>query len=68
MSSHSLEDRMVKNFIQQGKIYGEAEKDFYGNVHKPLESIARKPITASSEEVEQNPRARSAKLRIAQKI
>ena len=68
MSYHSLEDRPVKNFIAQGKTRGTAEKDFYGNVTKPLAAINRKPITASEEEIKENPRARSAKLRVAEKI
>jgi 16S rRNA (cytosine1402-N4)-methyltransferase len=67
MSYHSLEDRMVKNFINKGKVYGEVEKDFYGNVLKPLEAVNRKPIEASAEEIKENKRARSAKLRIAEK-
>lgn len=68
MSYHSLEDRLVKNYIQKGKFYGEVEKDFYGNEIKPLKSVTRKPIEASVEEVAVNPRARSAKLRIAEKV
>jgi 16S rRNA (cytosine1402-N4)-methyltransferase len=68
MSYHSLEDRMVKNFIATGKVYGELEKDFYGNPLKPFQAVNRKPIEASEEEVEQNNRARSAKLRIAEKL
>ena len=67
MSYHSLEDRPVKNFIQKGKFDGEVEKDFYGNEIKPQKSITRKPIEATEEEVKRNPRARSAKLRIAEK-
>ncbi|MDQ6478682.1 16S rRNA (cytosine(1402)-N(4))-methyltransferase RsmH [Dyadobacter sp. LHD-138] len=67
MSYHSLEDRPVKNFIQKGKFDGEVEKDFYGNEIKPLKSITRKPVEATAEEVKRNPRARSAKLRIAEK-
>ena len=67
MSYHSLEDRMVKNFINKGKVFGEVEKDFFGNEIKPFEAITRKPIEASEEEVEQNKRARSAMLRIAEK-
>ncbi|WP_052353475.1 16S rRNA (cytosine(1402)-N(4))-methyltransferase RsmH [Dyadobacter tibetensis] len=67
MSYHSLEDRLVKNFIQKGKFSGEVEKDFYGNEIKPLISITRKPVEATEEEVKRNPRARSAKLRIAEK-
>lgn len=68
MSYHSLEDRMVKNYINTGKVYGELEKDFYGNPIKPFAAINRKPITAGEEELEQNNRARSAKLRIAEKL
>lgn len=67
MSYHSLEDRMVKNFINKGKIHGEVEKDFYGNVLKPLHGITRKPVVATEEEIKENNRARSAKLRIAEK-
>jgi len=67
MSYHSLEDRIVKNFINKGKVYGEVEKDFYGNVLKPLSAVNRKPIVATEEEISRNNRARSAKLRIAVK-
>lgn len=68
MSYHSLEDRMVKHYINTGKVYGELEKDFYGNPIRPFGAINRKPITAGEEELEQNNRARSAKLRIAEKL
>ncbi len=68
MSYHSLEDRLVKNYINTGKMFGEVEKDFYGNKIKPFEAMNRKPIEASEEEVNENKRARSAKLRIAEKI
>jgi 16S rRNA (cytosine1402-N4)-methyltransferase len=68
MSYHSLEDRMVKNYINTGKMYGELEKDFFGNPIKPFQAITRKPVEASEEEVLENNRARSAKLRIAEKI
>jgi len=68
MSYHSLEDRMVKNYINKGKVFGEVDKDFFGNQIKPFEAISRKPIEASEEEVAENKRARSAKLRIAEKI
>jgi 16S rRNA (cytosine1402-N4)-methyltransferase len=68
MSYHSLEDRMVKNYINKGKVFGEVDKDFYGNEIKPFEAVNRKPIEPSEEEVNENKRARSAKLRIAQKI
>ena len=64
---HSLEDRMVKNFIRSGDFTGKQEKDFFGNVESPLQAINRKVIVPSEEEIEQNPRARSAKLRIAEK-
>lgn len=68
MSYHSLEDRLVKNFIQKGKFSGELEKDLYGNTSTPLIAVSRKAITASEEEIEINNRARSAKLRIAEKV
>ena len=67
MSYHSLEDRMVKNYINKGKVFGEVEKDFFGNEIKPFEAVNRKPMEASEEEIAQNKRARSAKLRIAEK-
>jgi 16S rRNA (cytosine1402-N4)-methyltransferase len=67
MSYHSLEDRLVKNFIAKGKFSGEVEKDLYGNNQKPLEAVSRGAITASEEEIKNNNRARSAKLRIAVK-
>ncbi|HEY3430104.1 MAG TPA: 16S rRNA (cytosine(1402)-N(4))-methyltransferase RsmH [Cyclobacteriaceae bacterium] len=67
MSYHSLEDRMVKNFMNKGKVFGEVEKDFYGNELKPFEAITRKPVEATEEEVANNNRARSAKLRVAEK-
>ena len=68
ISYHSLEDRLVKNYIKAGNLEGELQKDFYGNVLTPFKSITRKPITPSEEELAGNPRSRSAKLRIAQKI
>lgn len=68
MSYHSLEDRLVKNFIQKGKFKGELEKDFYGNPIRPLEQVNRKLIVASDTEIARNKRARSAKLRIARRI
>lgn len=68
MSYHSLEDRMVKNYMQKGKIYGEVEKDFYGNKIAPFEVITRKPVAASEDEIAGNSRARSAKLRVAAKL
>ncbi|CAN5328177.1 16S rRNA (cytosine(1402)-N(4))-methyltransferase RsmH [soil metagenome] len=68
MSYHSLEDRMVKNYINTGKVFGELEKDFYGNPIKPFQAMTRKPVEASESEVEENNRARSAKLRIGERI
>lgn len=68
MSYHSLEDRPVKNFIAKGKFRGEVEKDFFGNEEKPYQTITRKAIMASDEELAMNSRARSAKLRIGEKI
>jgi len=68
MSYHSLEDRLVKSFIQKGKFKGQLEKDFFGNPIKPLEAVNRKPILATEEEVLSNKRARSAKLRVAERI
>lgn len=67
MSYHSLEDRLVKNFIAKGKFFGEVEKDLFGRSNVPFEALNRKPIEASAEEIALNSRARSAKLRIAVK-
>lgn len=68
MSYHSLEDRIVKRFFKSGNISGKIEKDFYGNVISPIKMINRGVITPSQEEIKKNPAARSAKLRIAEKI
>lgn len=68
MSYHSLEDRLVKNFIAKGKFRGDVEKDFYGNIQRPLESVNRKALVASDAEIASNSRARSAKLRVAVKL
>ena len=65
---HSLEDRMVKNFIKTGRADGREEKDIFGNIHAPLKTVNRKPILPQEEEIASNTRARSAKLRIAEKI
>jgi 16S rRNA (cytosine1402-N4)-methyltransferase len=68
MSYHSLEDRMVKNYINTGKVFGEVEKDFFGNKIKPFEAVNRKPVEATEEEIKSNSRARSAKLRVAERL
>lgn len=68
ISYHSLEDRLVKNYIKTGNFEGVQEKDFYGNVIAPFKQVTRKPVVPSVAEQESNPRSRSAKLRIAQKI
>ena len=65
---HSLEDRMVKNFMRSGRIDGEVEKDFYGRVLTPWKPVTRSPIVPSDAETEANPRSRSAKLRVAEKL
>ena len=67
LTYHSLEDRMVKNLIKSGNVEGHIEKDFFGNTHAPLKAINNKVIIASEEEQANNPRSRSAKLRIAEK-
>jgi 16S rRNA (cytosine1402-N4)-methyltransferase len=68
ISYHSLEDRLVKNLIQKGDFSGEVEKDFYGNVRAKFKPVHKKVIVPSEEEIAKNPRARSAKLRIAERI
>lgn len=69
ISYHSLEDRLVKNFIAKGKFEGSGEKDFYGNpVQVPFRAIHKKPVEAGDNEIAENPRARSAKLRVAERI
>ena len=67
LTYHSLEDRIVKNFLRSGNLDGKIEKDFYGNILSPFKVI-EKGLTASDEEVERNPRARSAKLRVAERL
>lgn len=67
MSYHSLEDRPVKNFINKGNFKGTDEKDFYGNPIRILDPVTRKPIVPTAEEIKENSRARSAKLRIGRK-
>ena len=67
ISYHSLEDRLVKNFVQQGKFHGDADKDLYGNTNKPFNPVC-KAIDPNDEEKERNNRARSARLRIAERV
>ena len=68
MTYHSLEDRLVKNFLKTGNFEGEIKQDFFGNVQSPFRLINNRVIVPASEEVEVNPRSRSAKLRIAEKV
>lgn len=68
LTYHSLEDRLVKNFMKSGNIKGKIEKDFFGNISSPFKLINRKVITPGDEECNINPRARSAKLRITERI
>lgn len=68
ISYHSLEDRLVKNFLKTGNAEGNAQKDFYGNLLSPYKLITRKPIVPEQEEIEENSRARSAHLRIAERV
>jgi len=68
MSYHSLEDRLVKNFIRNGKLNGEAEKDIFGNVDVPFQAVTKKAVEPDTGEIARNPRARSAKLRIAERL
>jgi len=65
---HSLEDRIVKNFFKTGNVEGKVEKDFYGNILTPFLNITKKVITPTDAELQRNSRARSAKLRIVEKI
>ncbi|MEZ5059110.1 MAG: 16S rRNA (cytosine(1402)-N(4))-methyltransferase RsmH [Saprospiraceae bacterium] len=67
ISYHSLEDRMVKNFLKSGNVQGQVVKDFYGNIERPFELVTRKVVEATNEELKLNPRARSAKLRAGEK-
>ena len=67
ISYHSLEDRIVKNFMRSGNCDGRIEKDFYGRQTTPVEAVVRKPIIPTDEETARNPRARSARMRVAEK-
>jgi 16S rRNA (cytosine1402-N4)-methyltransferase len=67
ISYHSLEDRLVKNFLKSGNLQGVQEKDFYGNIYRPFKVITRKALLPTPEEIKVNPRARSAKLRVGEK-
>ncbi len=68
MSYHSLEDRLTKNILRSGKADGELTKDFYGNIDRPYQLVTRKPILPTEAEIAQNPRARSAKLRVGERM
>ncbi|RME09723.1 MAG: 16S rRNA (cytosine(1402)-N(4))-methyltransferase RsmH [Bacteroidetes bacterium] len=68
LSYHSLEDRMVKNFLKTGNVEGEMVRDFYGNVHRPFKLLYKGVVLPSKEEVSSNPRARSAKMRAGEKV
>lgn len=68
ISYHSIEDRMVKNYFRAGNVQGEVEKDFYGNITRPFTRNSKKVILPGAEEIKQNPRSRSAKLRIGEKV
>ncbi|GIV38073.1 MAG: ribosomal RNA small subunit methyltransferase H [Cyclobacteriaceae bacterium] len=68
LAYHSVEDRIVKNYLAKGTAWGEPVKDVFGNVQKPFRAITRKPIVPSEEEIQHNSRARSARLRVAEKI
>jgi 16S rRNA (cytosine1402-N4)-methyltransferase len=67
ISYHSLEDRLVKNFMKRGSFEGEIQKDFFGNILKPFKELIKHPLVPSEDEIRLNSRARSAKLRIAVK-
>ncbi|MEM9672221.1 MAG: 16S rRNA (cytosine(1402)-N(4))-methyltransferase RsmH [Cyclobacteriaceae bacterium] len=68
ISYHSLEDRLVKNMMSKGSLSGEVQQDFYGNVLRPFRPIIKKPVVPSAAEIAENNRARSAKLRIAERL
>jgi 16S rRNA (cytosine1402-N4)-methyltransferase len=64
---HSIEDRLVKNFLKSGSASGEMSRDFYGNIERPFDLVSKGVITPSSAEIERNPRARSAKMRVGER-
>ena len=68
ISYHSIEDRFVKNFLRSGTIDGTVEKDFYGNIFRPFARITKKPIVPNEVELKENPRSRSARLRVGEKL
>ena len=68
ISYHSLEDRLVKNYMRSGNVEGDVEKDVFGQIHSPFKVITRKVVLPEALELESNPRSRSAKLRIAEKV
>lgn len=68
MSYHSLEDRMVKNVLKSGLVSGDQQKDFYGNIYRPYKILTKKPLEAQASEIAENPRARSAKLRVGERL
>ncbi|MEM0992983.1 MAG: 16S rRNA (cytosine(1402)-N(4))-methyltransferase RsmH [Bacteroidota bacterium] len=68
ISYHSLEDRMVKNFLKTGNVAGEVQRDFYGAIYRPFKIISKKAILPSEAEINTNPRARSAKMRVGERL
>jgi 16S rRNA (cytosine1402-N4)-methyltransferase len=68
MSYHSLEDRITKNFLKTGNKDGDVKKDFYGKIDRPYKILTKKPIIPNAEEIQRNSRARSAKLRVGERI
>ncbi len=68
LTYHSIEDRMVKNFMKTGNIEGMEDKDFFGRINTPFKPVTKKPVEPSEKEIEENPRSRSAKLRVAEYI
>jgi 16S rRNA (cytosine1402-N4)-methyltransferase len=68
MSYHSLEDRLVKNYMNSGNLMGELEKNFFGNINRPFNPLNKKAVVASDNEQEENNRSRSAKLRVAERL